>query len=213
MSLPKSKVLTASKAIMSIAAAAKYRSDENVKAIQKQTVNINVNHSAPAPVQAPTPAQIITTPTPAPTPAPAPAPVQEPQPEIIERDIILEPAQAQSHEADLEHLYSMLNNYETVAKALIMIIDLIESNPLIVNKIIVPTEASFKELVIVLTGAEDVEIRYVEDIGCTAFSKKYRFVEEIIVVKDAEAKAMKYSYPDVTRLFDRFNISTKMIAQ
>ena len=205
MSLPKSKVLTASKAIMSIAAAAKYRSDENVKAIQKQTVNINVNHSAP--VQAPTPAQIITTPTPPPTPAP----VQEPQPEIIERDIILEPAQAQSHEADLEHLYSMLNNYETVAKALIMIIDLIESNPLIVNKIIVPTEASFKELVIVLTGAEDVEIRYVEDIGCTAFSKKYRFVEEIIVVKDAEAKAMKYSYPDVTRLFDRFNISTKMI--
>lgn len=205
MSLPKSKVLSASKAIMSIAAAAKYRSDENVKAIQKQTVNINVNHSTP--VQAPTPAQIIT------TPAPAPAPVQEPQPEIIERDIILEPAQAQSHEADLEHLYSMLNNYETVAKALIMIIDLIESNPLIVNKIIVPTEASFKELVIVLTGAEDVEIRYVEDIGCTAFSKKYRFVEEIIVVKDAEAKAMKYSYPDVTRLFDRFNISTKMIAQ
>ena len=205
MSLPKSKVLSASKAIMSIAAAAKYRSDENVKAIQKQTVNINVNHSTP--VQAPTPAQIITTPT----PTPAPAPVQEPQPEIIERDIILEPAQAQSHEADLEHLYSMLNNYETVAKALIMIIDLIESNPLIVNKIIVPTEASFKELVIVLTGAEDVEIRYVEDIGCTAFSKKYRFVEEIIVVKDAEAKAMKYSYPDVTRLFDRFNISTKMI--
>ena len=105
----------------------------------------------------------------------------------------------------------MLNNYETVAKALIMIIDLIESNPLIVNKIIVPTEASFKELVMVLTSAEDVEIRYVEDIGCTAFSKKYRFVEEIIVVKDAEAKAMKYSYPDVTRLFDRFNISTKMI--
>ena len=209
MSLPKSKVLSASKAIMSIAAAAKYRSDENVKAIQKQTVNINVNHSAP--VQAPTPAQIITTPTPA--PVQAPAPVQEPQPEIIERDIILEPAQAQSHEADLEHLYSMLNNYETVAKALIMIIDLIESNPLIVNKIIVPTEASFKELVIVLTGAEDVEIRYVEDIGCTAFSKKYRFVEEIIVVKDAEAKAMKYSYPDVTRLFDRFNISTKMIQQ
>jgi hypothetical protein len=210
MSLPKSKVLSASKAIMSIAAAAKYRSDENVKAIQKQTVNINVNHS-PAPAQAPTPAQIIT--TPAPTPAPPPTPVQEPQPEIIERDIILEPAQAQSHEADLEHLYSMLNNYETVAKALIMIIDLIESNPLIVNKIIVPTEASFKELVIVLTGAEDVEIRYVEDIGCTAFSKKYRFVEEIIVVKDAEAKAMKYSYPDVTRLFDRFNISTKMIQQ
>ena len=208
MSLPKSKVLTASKAIMSIAAAAKYRSDENVKAIQKQTVNINVNHSsAPVQAQAPTPAQIITTPTPPPTPAP----VQEPQPEIIERDIVLEPAQAQSHEADLEHLYSMLNNYETVAKALIMIIDLIESNPLIVNKIIVPTEASFKELVIVLTGAEDVEIRYVEDIGCTAFSKKYRFVEEIIVVKDAEAKAMKYSYPDVTRLFDRFNISTKMI--
>ena len=205
MSLPKSKVLSASKAIMSIAAAAKYRSDENVKAIQKQTVNINVNHS-------PAPAQLALQPQPQPQPQPHPQPMSVP--EIVERDIVLEPAQAPVQKPasdDLEHLYSMLNNYETVAKALIMIIDLIESNPLIVNKIIVPTEDSFKELVIVLTGAEDVEIRYVEDVGCTAFSKKYRFVEEIIVVKDAEAKAMKYSYPDVTRLFDRFNISTKMI--
>ena len=196
---------------MSIAAAAKYRSDENVKAIQKQTVNINVNHS-------PAPAQLALQPhTQSVQPQPQPQPM--PVPEVVERDIVLEPTEepqpAPVHKPasdDLEHLYSMLNNYETVAKALIMIIDLIESNPLIVNKIIVPTEDSFKELVIVLTGAEDVEIRYVEDIGCTAFSKKYRFVEEIIVVKDAEAKAMKYSYPDVTRLFDRFNISTKMIA-
>ena len=209
MSLPKSKVLTASKAIMSIAAAAKYHKDENVKAIQKQTVNINVTQP-PMMAHPSTVAGLALNPTPTPTPAPAPTP--EPMPEIVERDIVLEPEPV--HEpTKLAELYSMLNNYETVARALILIIDLIESNPLIVNKVIVPTEASFKELVIVLTGAEDVEIRYVEDVGCTAFSRKYRFVEEIIVVKDAEAKAMKYSYPDVTRLFDRFNISTKMIAQ
>jgi hypothetical protein len=112
----------------------------------------------------------------------------------------------------LQDLHSMLNNYETVAQALILIIDLIQSNPLMINKLIVPTEDSFRELLMVLTGAEDVDFKYLDDVGCTLSSKKYRLVEEIFIKKDTEPKSLKYAYPEVARLFDRFKISTKMVA-
>ena len=112
----------------------------------------------------------------------------------------------------LQDLHSMLNNYETVAQALILIIDLIQSNPLMINKLIVPTEDSFRELLMVLTGAEDVDFKYLDDVGCTLSSKKYRLVEEIFITKDSEPKSLKCAYPEVARLFDRFKISTKMVA-
>ena len=107
----------------------------------------------------------------------------------------------------------IVNNYEAVAKALILIIELLQSNPLKLNKIIVPTEPAFKELIMVLTGADDVEIRYSEDIACGITSKKYRVIEDIIVIKSQEPKSLKYSHPDIIRLFDRFNISIRMIAK
>ena len=106
-----------------------------------------------------------------------------------------------------------MNNYEAVAKALILIIELLQSNPLKLNKIIIPTEPAFKELIMVLTGADDVEIRYSEDIACGISSKKYRVIEDIIVVHKQEPKSLKYSHPDIIRLFDRFNISIRMIAK
>ena len=68
-------------------------------------------------------------------------------------------------------------------------------------------------LILVLTGVDDVEIRYSEDIACGISSKKYRVIEDIIVIKHQEPKSLKYSYPDVIRLFDKFNISIKMIAK
>ena len=114
---------------------------------------------------------------------------------------------------ELETLHAMVSNYETVSKALILIIELYMSNPLVINKIIVPTEDVFRELVKVLTGADDIEVRYTEEVGCTLGSKKYKLVEDIIVIKNTEPKSLKYSHPDVIRLFDRFNISVKMLSK
>ena len=240
MSIPKSKLITASRAIMAIAAKAKYNTDESVKAIQNQTVNVNVqqqpppqpaaiiNHvsrpsSAPAPSapaayggeiierdiqldleepETPTPAVYGIT-TPAPAPAPAPAPVT----------VSTVPETETDYYEELETLHAMVSNYETVSKALILIIELYMSNPLVINKIIVPTEDVFRELVKVLTGADDIEVRYTEEVGCTLGSKKYKLVEDIIVIKNTEPKSLKYSHPDVIRLFDRFNISVKMLSK
>ena len=227
MSLPKSKMISASRAIMSIAAAAKLSRDQSSRTVQKQTVNINLaNHGQANPRSRVQTAYVAPTPTQTYTPV---------YPEITERSIELEseePAAEPYKETttasipepyketvvnadvcgQLQDLHSMLNNYETVAQALILIIDLIQSNPLMINKLIVPTEDSFRELLMVLTGAEDVDFKYLDDVGCTLSSKKYRLVEEIFITKDTEPKSLKYAYPEVARLFDRFKISTKMVA-
>ena len=240
-------MITASRAIMAIAAKGRYHTDESVKAIQNQTVNVNVQQQPPPPPAPVSPAAIINTaaykadPTNggASRPSSAPAPSA---PEIIERDIQLDleepetptpatygittPAPAPApvtvstvpepetdYYEELETLHAMVSNYETVSKALILIIELYMSNPLVINKIIVPTEDVFRELVKVLTGADDIEVRYTEEVGCTLGSKKYKLVEDIIVIKNTEPKSLKYSHPDVVRLFDRFNISVKMLSK
>ena len=224
MSIPKSKMISASKAIMALAAKGKYYRDESCRAIQNQTVTVNVQ-------QQPTAASVITntnphTPSPAATITPEPSSFQpaamsvnEEPISVVERDIVLEPEEPVSDIAErgfyeeLDNLHAIVNNYETVAKALILIIELLQSNPLKLNKIIVPTEPAFKELILVLTHADDVEIRYSEDIACGISSRKYRVIEDIIVVHSQEPKSLKYSHPDIIRLFDRFNISIRMIAK
>ena len=212
---------------MSIAAAAKYRKDENIKAIQNQTVNVTVqqhphqinqaSQAASSPASTSSPAKLIDN---VQTHSSSQPETEFPIP-IVERDIKLEPGteftptaeEPENYYEELENLHDIVNNYETVAKALILIIELLQSNPLKLNKIIVPTESAFKELILVLTSADDVEIRYSEDITCGFKSSKYRLIEDIIVIKNQEPKSLKYSYPDIIRLFDRFNISIKMIAK
>ena len=224
MSLPKSKMITASRAIMALAAKGKYHVDDSCRAIQNQTVTVNVQQH-PTVTATSTPASVITNTNPrTPIQEPQPSSFQEPaieEPPVIERDIVLEPEQpdvttdttTKDFYEELDNLHTIVNNYEAVAKALILIIELLQSNPLKLNKIIVPTEPAFKELIMVLTNADDVEIRYSEDIACGISSKKYRVIEDIIVIKSQEPKSLKYSHPDIIRLFDRFNISIRMIAK
>ena len=230
MSLPKSKMISASKAIMALAAKGKYHVDDSCRAIQNQTVTVNVQQH-PTVTANTTPASAITNIGTTPKTIdrkPDVEPINE-EPVIVERDIVLEPEPtigttieptvddigitSKDYYEELDNLHTIVNNYETVAKALILIIELLQSNPLKLNKIIVPTEPAFKELILVLTGAEDVEIRYSEDIACGITSKKYRVIEDIIVIKHQEPKSLKYSYPDIIRLFDKFNISIKMISK
>ena len=224
MSLPKSKMISASRAIMALAAKGKYHVDDSCRAIQNQTVTVNVQQH-PTVTATSSPASVITNTNPrSSVQEPQPSSFQEPaieEPPVIERDIVLEPEQpdvttdttTKDFYEELDNLHMIVNNYEAVAKALILIIELLQSNPLKLNKIIVPTEPAFKELIMVLTGADDVEIRYSEDIACGISSKKYRVIEDIIVIKNQEPKSLKYSHPDIIRLFDRFNISIRMIAK
>ncbi|MBR4625136.1 MAG: hypothetical protein IKO56_06345 [Alphaproteobacteria bacterium] len=202
MSLPKSKMLSASKSIMAIATVKRDIQKQN----QKQVVNVNVN-PPPQPqvnVVYPKPYEIdegITVIPATITTQAQPTETQpQTQPDTQTRDI-----------KQIEELEALLNNSENVARALIMIIDIMQSNPLIINKLIVSYEQPFRSLVQTLTNADDVDVQFVEDVGCFT-SKKYKIIDDVYVIKAGETQSLKYGYPEVIRLFDRFNISTKMIA-
>ena len=219
MSIPKSKMLSASRAIMAIANRTRETREISNKTVQNQTVNITLPRNNETPIQHPTIVSYPQIPT-----IPDTLPISDPMfasvAPVAERSVSIEPEtpvqnstnnNATTNE-DLINLYNILNNYETVAKALILIIDLIQSNPLKINKYIVPTEKTFRELICVLTNAEDVDIKRIEEVGCTLSSKKYDLIDDIFVITDGDPKSLKYGYPEVARLFDRFGISIKMIA-
>jgi hypothetical protein len=220
MTLPKSKMLSASRSIMAIANRTRETREISSKTIQNQTVNITLprNSGDFSPSAASRPETAIQHPTivaypQMPTLPEVPINTEYPSvmPTSIDPPAVETPQNTKTNE-DLINLYNMLNNYETVAKALILIIDLIQSNPLKINKYIVPTEKTFRDLICVLTNAEDVDIKRVEEVGCTLSSKKYDLIDDIFVITDGDPKSLKYGYPEVARLFDRFGISIKMIA-
>ena len=217
MSIPKSKMLSASRAIMAIANRTRETREISNKTVQNQTINITLPRNSETTIQQP---PIVSYP-----PIPDTIPISDPMfpsvAPVAERSVSIEPEtpvqnstnnHATTNE-DLINLYNILDNYETVAKALILIIDLIQSNPLKINKYIVPTEKTFRDLICVLTNAEDVDIKRVEEVGCTVSSKKYDLIDDIFVIKDGDPKSLKYGYPEVARLFDRFDISLKMICR
>ena len=217
MSIPKSKMLSASRAIMAIANRTRETREISNKTVQNQTINITLPRNQETTIQQP---PIVSYP-----PIPDTIPISDPMfpsvAPVAERSVSIEPEtpvqnstnnHATTNE-DLINLYNILNNYETVAKALILIIDLIQSNPLKINKYIVPTEKTFRDLICVLTNAEDVDIKRVEEVGCTVSHKKYDLIDDIFVIKDGDPKSLKYGYPEVARLFDRFDISLKMICR
>ena len=212
MSIPKSKMLSASKSIMAIASLK--RDVQRTTQQQKQVVNINVQPPIqPTTVHYPAPYEVEEGITVVPPTVPQ-APQQQPTPTVVppsERKI----DESLNPYAEIGELQSVISNNETAVKALIMIIDIMQSNPLIINKLIVAYAEPFKELIKVLTNADDVDVQYVDDVGCFA-SSKYNLVEDIYVIKnvngDVQTQSLKYGYPDVLRLFDRFKISVKMIA-
>ena len=215
MSIPKSKMLSASRAIMAIANKTRETREISNKTVQNQTVNINLQRTEnPSVLTAnystvPDIKPVVQTTTE--TSIPTVAPVVEKSVSIESTVQVQNPTSNVVKNEELNSLYNMLNNYETVAHALILIIEIIQSNPLMINKFIVPKESYFHDLICVLTHAEDVDIKRVEEVGCTLSSKKYDLIDDIFVIKDGETKSLKYAYPEVARLFDRFNISIKMI--
>ena len=177
MTLPKSKMLSASKSIMAMASMK--RDIQKLDQHQKQVVNVNVNQT-PQPIASP---QVN---------------VVYPKPYEVEDGITVVPATptaqtrdqtaVETNDTKLEELQAMLNNSEAVAKALITIIDIMQSNPLIINKLIVPYKQPFIELVQTLTNADDIDISFSDDIGCFA-SKKYKLIDDVYVIKNGDAQS------------------------
>ena len=114
---------------------------------------------------------------------------------------------------DAQELQALLQSKDDMAKALTIMLNLIEHNPLIINKYIVAPEETLCELIRLLTSGTNVTITYLldDDVGCTCGALKYMLVDKIYVEKDGDTHVLKYSFPDATKLLDDHKISTKMV--
>lgn len=193
MSIPKSKILSTGRSNMinvskGVMALAKVKRDTNENT-NSQNVNININ--PPKETSKETTEQIT-----------------------VEKDGVFTVVDRDAAE-EISTLADNSGIDIAINKALSLIIDLLESNPLIVNKYIVPTESTFIELIQALTLADSIEIKYTEvDIDCCGFSStSYSLVDKIYIIKSDETASLLYNYPDVIQLLDDHKISYQWVVR
>lgn len=111
----------------------------------------------------------------------------------------------------LTNLNQIIKNKDMLIQALVLSLDIIQNNPLIINKYVIADENELALLIKYLTGADEVDIIKNDHECSCSVSKKYDIVNRIMISKDGELYNLKYSYPDVNKyLFDR-KFSTKFV--
>ncbi len=191
MSLPSSKILKASKSIMAIADI-KHTSPNITNA---QSVNVIVN--------TPTPDKKVVYPkveneTQQTTDDNPYANLPQEQAPVSTRDI-------ESAMRKTEEISESIEEKNNTIKALTLIIDIIQNNPLVVNKYVVAELDTLAELIRLITNADEVEID-TDDIECTCTQPKYRIIRRIFIKKQGEIYGISQA-PVIMRLFDNYKIS------
>jgi hypothetical protein len=115
--------------------------------------------------------------------------------------------------ASVEEHQNILFQKDNEMKALNLIINIIKSNPLIVNKFIIAHYETLLELIKLLTNADDVEFTEKEiDVGCICSCDDRLFnIEKIFLRKTNQIFNLKYSYPNVIQLLETHKISYKIV--
>ena len=114
---------------------------------------------------------------------------------------------------DYEELKALLKQQEALSRALSIMLNLVEHNPLIINKVIVAPRNVLAELIKLLTSADEVSFKESDpEIRCSLSSVKYNVIEKIYVLKNNETFNLKYSFPDVIKILDEHRISLKLVA-
>ena len=115
--------------------------------------------------------------------------------------------------ADYEQLLKVVKTKDAITQALSIMLNLIEHNPLIVNKYIISPKDILINLIQLLTEADKVDIiMAVEDVecGCTSSSKNnYSVIDKIYVNKDGSTSILKYGFAECLQVLENHRISTK----
>ena len=113
---------------------------------------------------------------------------------------------------NLEEMSDIVKDKNALIQALALIIDLYQSNPLVVNKFIVAEEEVLIKLLLLLTDADEIELVKKDfDVGCMCSNPKFQYIDKIMVHKGDDLFNLKYSFPSVIRLLDNRNITIKMV--
>ena len=92
-----------------------------------------------------------------------------------------------------------------------IIIQIIQSNPLVVNKYVVADDEALKKMVGLLCNATEVHLD-AEDVGDGCITKHtYRKIHAIYVVVKGETLNLKYNFSDVMKTMKDLHISVKYV--
>ena len=108
-----------------------------------------------------------------------------------------------------EEISESIDDKENTIKALSLIIDILQSNPLIVNKFVIAELETLQELIRLLTSSDKVEIDC-NDIECSCTKVKYRTIKRIYITKDDELYNIQQC-PIILKLFDNYKISLMFV--
>ena len=111
---------------------------------------------------------------------------------------------------DYEQLLKVVKTKDAITQALSIMLNLIEHNPLIVNKYIISPKEILINLIQLLTEADKVEIIMNVDVdcGCSA-NNKYSVIDKIYVSKDGSTSILKYGFAECLQVLETHRISTK----
>ena len=104
---------------------------------------------------------------------------------------------------------------EKLIQALSLIIDMLYNNPVYVNKLVVPELENLRQLVKLLTDADEVDITLADptcECGCSGNSSKLSRVDSIYVKKGTSILEFKYAYAEAKQILESNHISTKWVA-
>ena len=113
----------------------------------------------------------------------------------------------------LKNMESIIKNKDLLIQVLVLCVDILENNPLIINKFVIAEEKELSLMIKYLTDADEVDIYKVDhECKCTiGKSEKYDIVDRIIVKKNGEIYNLKYSFPDVVQFLFERRFSTKFV--
>ena len=198
MSLPKSRILTNSKGL---AAAAEFH---NNSPEQNTVVNVNV-HQAGEQKEPKIEQTQERQPISPPNPYSALEPGEVSYPPLQNRSV-------ESSKQATSDMESVIRSKDNIINAFSLMLDIIEHNPLIVNKYVVADLDSLTLLISYLTEAERVDIQESVDVDCSCLGQqKYVAVDKIYITKQGETQNFKYSYPSANKILDDHRISVKFV--
>lgn len=127
-------------------------------------------------------------------------------------EVLVQPTEADDY---LINSYNTLHEEYVLMKrerdALALILHINKSNPLIINSYIIASADDLKELIRILTGADNVEINADEFFTGCLTQKKYRKIISIFVTINGVTDNFKYGYGSANKLLNDEKISTKYI--
>ena len=139
---------------------------------------------------------------------------KEPEKEVVEESLNQNELKPDSKEnEDSSELKLPDTTKDNIISAYALLLKIIESNPLIINKYIIAKSSELIELIHLLSESDTVTIKRLNDVSCNCFgASSSSAVDKIYITKNNETFNLKYDFPEVNKILDEHHINVKFVA-